>query len=183
MNGSVTVGSSCSHTPRTVSYTHLDVYKRQVAETRDNETGNHIHRTRAYVELLVENLLQQPAQRRRLAPEEWALIWKCAPLHDIGKVGIPDQILLKPGPLDASEFAIMKQHTTLGRDALRAAELRVDTHDPFLRIAAEIVYSHHERWDGSGYPQGLCGEAIPLPARLMAIADVYDCLLYTSRCV
>lgn len=148
-----------------------------VAETRDNETGNHIHRTRAYVEMLVENLLQQPAQRDRMPPEEWALIWKCAPLHDIGKVGIPDQILLKPGKLDASEFEIMKQHTTLGRDALRTAELRVDAHDPFLRIASEIVYSHHERWDGKGYPQGLCGEAIPLPARLMAIADVYDALI------
>ena len=148
-----------------------------IAETRDNETGNHIRRTRAYVRTLIEYLLLQPAQRDRMPPEEWALIAKCAPLHDIGKVGIPDQILLKQGPLDASEFAIMKQHTTLGRDALRAAELRVDAHDPFLRIVSEIVYSHHERWDGTGYPQGLCGEAIPLAARLMAIADVYDALI------
>jgi putative two-component system response regulator len=148
-----------------------------IAETRDNETGNHIRRTRGYVQTLVDALLQQPAQRRRLPLDEWALIGKCAPLHDIGKVGIPDQILLKPGPLDAAEFETMKQHTTLGRNALRMAEQRVDTHSPFLRIASEIVYSHHERWNGTGYPLGLAGEAIPLPARLMAVADVYDALI------
>jgi putative two-component system response regulator len=148
-----------------------------VAETRDHETGNHIHRTRAYVEALIDKLLQQPEQRDRMPAEEWALIWKCAPLHDIGKVGIPDYILLKPGKLDADEFAIMKQHPTLGRDALQVAELRVDAHHPFLRIASEIAYSHHEHWDGSGYPQGLRGEEIPFAARLMALADVYDALI------
>ena len=148
-----------------------------VAETRDDETGDHIRRTRDYVQVLVENLLQQPGERERMPAAEWALIWKCAPLHDIGKVGIPDRILTKRGRLDADEFETMKQHTTLGRDALRAAESRVDAHDPFLRIATEIVYSHHERWNGSGYPQGLRGEAIPFAARLMAIADVYDALI------
>ncbi|KFB67342.1 HD domain-containing phosphohydrolase [Candidatus Accumulibacter vicinus] len=148
-----------------------------IAETRDNETGNHIRRTRAYVRTLVEYFLQQPAQRERMPLEEWGLIWKCAPLHDIGKVGIPDQILLKEGPLDADEFEIMKRHTTLGRNALRAAELGGDTRHPFLRIASEIIYSHHERWNGTGYPEGLCGEDIPFAARLMAIADVYDALI------
>ncbi len=148
-----------------------------IAETRDNETGNHIRRTRAYVRTLVEYLLQQPAQQERMPLEEWGLVWKCAPLHDIGKVGIPDQILLKEGPLDAGEFEIMKRHTTIGRDALLAAELGVDTQHPFLRIASEIIYSHHERWNGTGYPEGLRGDDIPFAARLMAIADVYDALI------
>ncbi|HNC21940.1 HD domain-containing phosphohydrolase [Accumulibacter sp.] len=148
-----------------------------IAETRDNETGNHIRRTRAYVRTLVEYLLQQPAQLERMPIEEWELIWKCAPLHDIGKVGIPDQILLKEGPLDVGEFEIMKRHTTLGRDALREAECGGDTQHPFLRIASEIIYSHHERWNGKGYPEGLSGENIPFAARLMAIADVYDALI------
>lgn len=148
-----------------------------VAETRDNETGNHIHRTRAYVELLCGELSPLASYRGQIAPDDWSLIWKSAPLHDIGKVGIPDQVLLKPGKLDVEEFEIMKRHTTLGRDALNAAASRAPAAGAFLRVATEIAYSHHERWDGSGYPERRAGEDIPLSARLMSVADVYDALI------
>jgi putative two-component system response regulator len=148
-----------------------------IAETRDNETGNHIHRTRAYVELLAGRLGTMKKFRDSAQARDWEMIWKFAPLHDIGKVGIPDSILLKPGALTAEEFGIMKRHTTLGRDALRSAEDRVKTDGAFFRIAIDIAYAHHERWNGSGYPEGLAGEAIPLAARLMAVADVYDALI------
>ncbi len=148
-----------------------------IAETRDNETGNHIYRTSAYVEALAARLALRPEYRGRLEQGDWEKIWKSAPLHDIGKVGIPDHILLKPGPLTAAEFAVMKRHTTLGRDAIRSAEVRAGAEGSFLRMASEIAYSHHERWDGRGYPEGLAGEAIPLPARLMSVADVYDALI------
>lgn len=148
-----------------------------IAETRDNETGNHIHRTRAYVEVLAGLLGKMARFRAEARSREWEMIWKFAPLHDIGKVGIPDSILLKPGPLTTEEFDVMKRHTTLGRDALRLAEDRVKTEGAFFRIAMEIAYSHHERWNGSGYPEGLAGKSIPLAARLMAVADVYDALI------
>ena len=148
-----------------------------IAETRDNETGNHIQRTRAYVKLLCERLQALPAYKNTLSPEYWQMIWKSAPLHDIGKVGIPDQILLKPGKLTADEFSVMKRHPVIGRDALRAAESRMNADGTFLSTAKEITYSHHEFWNGRGYPDGLAGAAIPLSARLMALADVYDALI------
>lgn len=148
-----------------------------IAETRDNETGNHIHRTRAYVALLSGMLSGLPKFRQSMTPDEWERIWKFAPLHDIGKVGIPDRILHKPGKLTDEEFEIMKRHTVLGRNALHEAESRIGTHTDFFRVAKEIAYSHHERWNGGGYPEGLAGEAIPLSARLMAVADVYDALI------
>ena len=105
------------------------------------------------------------------------LLFKSAPLHDIGKVGIPDRILLKPGKLTPEEFEIMKTHTTLGRDAIQHAEEQLGIRVKFLTIAKQIAYSHQEKWDGSGYPLGLSGEEIPLSARLMAVADVYDALI------
>lgn len=145
-----------------------------IAETRDNETGNHIFRTSAYVEIMARRLAGRSSA---LAAREWEMIWKSAPLHDLGKVGIPDSILLKPGKLTSEEFEVMKRHTVLGRDAIRAAEIRVKSDGSFLRIASEIAYGHHERWNGGGYPQGIAGEAIPLSARLMALADVYDALV------
>lgn len=148
-----------------------------IAETRDNETGNHIYRTSAYVELMVRRLAECSSWKDKVSAREWDMIWKSAPLHDIGKVGIPDHILLKPGKLTTEEFGVMKRHTTLGRDAIRAAEVRVKSEGSFLRVASEIAYGHHERWDGKGYPQGLAGRAIPLSARLMALADVYDALI------
>lgn len=148
-----------------------------LAETRDNETGNHIRRTQYYVRCLAERLATYPKFTDYLTPEHIELLFKSAPLHDIGKVGIPDHILLKRGKLTADEFEVMKTHTTLGRDAILVAEQMLETPNSFLRFAREIAYSHQEKWDGSGYPQGLRAEDIPLSARLMAVADVYDALI------
>ena len=148
-----------------------------LAETRDNETGNHIRRTQCYVEILAEQLKTHPRFAPVLTPFYIRLLYKSAPLHDIGKVGIPDNILLKPGRLTPEEFEIMKTHTTLGREAIEHAERSLGTEVAFLKIAKEIAYSHQEKWDGSGYPQGLSGDAIPVSARLMALADVYDALI------
>jgi putative two-component system response regulator len=148
-----------------------------LAETRDNETGNHIQRTRAYVEAMAGRLAVLPKYRDTVSPEQWQMMWRSAPLHDLGKVGIPDSILLKPGKLTAEEFTVMKRHPVIGRDALRAAEYRANAEGSILKVAGEIAYSHHERWDGSGYPEGLSGENIPISARLMALADVYDALV------
>ena len=148
-----------------------------LAETRDIETGNHIRRTSHYVKILAQALQQHPRFADFLTEQNIELIFKSAPLHDIGKVSIPDHILLKPGRFVPEEFDIMKTHTTLGRDAIMAAGRDLGIQVEFLRFAKEIAYSHQEKWDGSGYPQGLVGDAIPISARLMAIADVYDALI------
>ena len=148
-----------------------------LAETRDNETGNHIRRTQHYVRALAKKLQSNGKFARHLDDATINLLFKSAPLHDIGKVGIPDAVLLKPGKLTPEEFEIMKTHTTLGRDAILAAEKTLDTPSSFLHYAREIAYYHQEKWDGSGYPEGLKGEQIPISARLMAIADVYDALI------
>lgn len=148
-----------------------------LAETRDNETGNHIRRTQHYVRVLAETLKDHPRFSATLDEPTRLLMFQSAPLHDIGKIGIPDHILLKPGPLTPEEYEVMKTHTTLGRDALQRAEDRLGTPISFLRIAKEMAYSHQERWNGSGYPEGRKGEAIPVSARLMAVADVYDALI------
>ena len=149
-----------------------------LAETRDNETGSHILRTQHYVRALAEELRHHPRFADFLTDGVIDLLYKSAPLHDIGKVGIPDAILLKPGKLTAEEWEIMKTHATLGSDSLARAEDRLDGDTPsFLRFAREIADAHHEKWDGSGYPRGLKGEEIPVSARLMALADVYDALI------
>ncbi|MRX06675.1 response regulator [Pseudoduganella sp. FT25W] len=148
-----------------------------LAETRDNETGNHIRRTAHYVRTLALQLRDHPRFRAFLTDHVIDLLQKSAPLHDIGKVGIPDRILLKPGRFEGNEFEIMKTHTTLGRDAIVQAERELGLEVEFLKFAKEIAYSHQEKWDGSGYPQGLAGDAIPVSARLMAVADVYDALI------
>jgi putative two-component system response regulator len=148
-----------------------------LAETRDSETGNHIRRTQHYVKALAERLKDHPRFKDYLDDTTIDLLYKSAPLHDIGKVGIPDRILLKPGKLTPEEFEIMKTHTTLGRDAIQAAEDRLGMEVPFLKLAKEIAYSHQEKWDGSGYPEGLSGDDIPISGRLMAVADVYDALV------
>lgn len=148
-----------------------------LAETRDNETGNHIRRTQNYVVILAKELLQSGHYQDELSPESIELLYKSAPLHDIGKVGISDSILLKPGKLSDEEFAMMKSHTTIGREVLRNVESSIDFECDFLKIAIEIAFSHQEKWDGSGYPEGISGYDIPLSARLMAIADVYDALI------
>lgn len=148
-----------------------------LAESRDPETGNHIRRTQHYVRALAEELAKKDKYRDYLQPEVVTALFKSAPLHDIGKVGVPDSILLKPGRLTDEEFEEMKKHTTYGRDAIVAAEGSLGMADNFLLFAKEIAYSHQEKWDGSGYPEGLAGEDIPLSARIMAIADVYDALI------
>ncbi|SCK26575.1 two-component system response regulator [Vogesella sp. LIG4] len=148
-----------------------------LAEARDNETGNHIHRTQHYVKLLAEKLHDHPRFANFLTTETIDLLFESAPLHDIGKIGIPDAILLKPGKLTPEEFEIMKTHTTLGRDAIAKAEQQMAAPSTFLRFAREIAHYHQEKWDGSGYPEGLAGEDIPVSARLMALADVYDALI------
>ena len=148
-----------------------------LAETRDADTGNHIRRTQHYVKALAEALRNHPRFAAVLSGQAIDLLFKSAPLHDIGKGGIPDRILLKPGKLSPEEFDIMKTHTTLGFEAIVQAELSLGATVPFLRTAKEIALSHQEKWDGSGYPQGLSGEAIPVAARLMAVADVYDALI------
>ena len=147
-----------------------------LAETRDPETGGHIRRTQHYVRVLAERLRQEHPAEWVLDDATVELLFLSAPLHDVGKVGVPDHILLKPDRLTDEEFAIMKQHTVYGRDALALAEARLGQNS-FLRLGAEIAYSHHERWDGSGYPLGLKGKDIPAPGRLMALADVYDALI------
>jgi putative two-component system response regulator len=147
-----------------------------LAETRDPETGNHIQRTKRYVQVLLERLMEKNPSYCKCSQEEARLIVKSAPLHDIGKVGIPDHILLKPGRLTATEFAVIRRHTTYGWQALQVAQKRAEA-NTFLQVAANMAYSHHEKWDGTGYPRRLQGEDIPLCGRLMAIADVYDALI------
>lgn len=148
-----------------------------LAELRDNETGNHIRRTQNYVRILATRLSQSPRFAAELSEDTIALLFKSAPLHDVGKVAIPDAILLKPGKLTDDEWTIMKRHAEYGRDALVQAERDLGDAVSFLRYAREIAYGHHEKWDGTGYPQGLSGDAIPLSARIMAVADVYDALI------
>jgi putative two-component system response regulator len=148
-----------------------------MAETRDNETGNHILRTQRYVRRLAEVLRPHPRFTGQLGDGYIQLLFKSAPLHDIGKVGVPDHILLKPGRLTPEEFERMKSHTTIGYESIVRAEKALGTEVEFLRVAKEIALCHHEKWNGSGYPRGLSGDDIPLSARLMAVADVYDALI------
>ncbi len=148
-----------------------------LAEVRDPETGNHLLRTQGYVRTLAEALRTHPRFAPVLTPDFIETLVKSAPLHDIGKVGVPDHILLKPGKLTAEEFTVMKTHARLGRDAIEKAERIGERNIAFLATAKEIANWHHEKWDGSGYPDGLRGDAIPVSARLMALADVFDALI------
>jgi putative two-component system response regulator len=148
-----------------------------LAETRDNDTGNHLRRTQYYVKALAERLKFHPRFASLRVDNAISILFKSAPMHDIGKVGIPDHILQKPGKLTAEEFEIMKTHTTLGHDAIAHAESAHGKPVEFLRVAKEIALYHQEKWDGSGYPEGLAGDTIPTSARLMAVADVYDALI------
>lgn len=148
-----------------------------LAEIRDPETGNHILRTQGYVRELAARLQGHPRFSAVIDHRYIELLTRSAPLHDIGKVGIPDNILLKPGPLDPAEWAVMQTHAALGAMAIERAERDIEDEVGFLALAKEIAHWHHERWDGSGYPDGLRGEAIPLSARLMSVADVFDALI------
>ena len=148
-----------------------------LAETRDPETGNHLRRTQEYVRTLARSLKHHPRFSHYLDERTISQLAQSAPLHDIGKVGIPDHILLKPGKLTPDEWAIMKTHAEIGAEAI--AQAIADSARPveFLQIAQEIARGHHEKWDGSGYPRGLAGDGIPISARLMALADVFDALI------
>jgi putative two-component system response regulator len=159
-----------------------------LAETRDMETGHHIVRTQKYVEMLAAHLVDHPRFRLALAGQQVPMIVKAAPLHDVGKVGIPDAVLLKPDRLDAQEFEVMKTHAAIGAASIgKAMSEAIAFADPgtaeqspaafaYMRVAQEIALTHHEKWDGSGYPAGLSGESIPVSGRLMALADVFDAL-------
>lgn len=149
----------------------------RLAETRDSETGKHLLRTREYMRILARELRPHARFSRFLSDHAVELMSKSAPLHDIGKVGIPDYILLKAGNLDPGEWEIMKTHARLGAEAIEQAERDADQPVEFLAMAKDIAHYHHERWDGKGYPEGLSGDAIPVSARLMAIADVFDALI------
>lgn len=147
-----------------------------LAETRDSDTGYHIMRTQAYVGLLAGRLRTHPRFADILTDKYVQLLVRSAPLHDIGKVGVPDHILMKPGSLTPAEWEVMKTHARLGADAIELVERDIERPVPFLALAKEIARWHHERWDGTGYPDQLVADAIPVSARLMAVADVFDAL-------
>ncbi len=149
-----------------------------LAEFRDTETGNHVRRTQEYMRVLARRMAATGGEAATLDAAAIDAMSKAAPMHDIGKVAVPDRVLLKPGPLDAEEWAVMRTHTLHGAELLRRALDRLgEGAGPMLRYAMQIARSHHERWDGTGYPDALAGTAIPLAARLMAVADVYDALI------
>ena len=149
-----------------------------LAEFRDTDTGNHIHRTQEYVRTLATWMAAQPQAPAELTADNIEALARAAPLHDIGKVAIPDGILLKPGRLSADEWLVMKTHSVHGADLLQRAIDRLgDDAGAMLHYGKQIARHHHERWDGNGYPDGLAGHTIPLSARLMSVADVYDALI------
>lgn len=152
----------------------------RLAEARDEGTGIHLRRTQGYVRILAEGLSEHPRYTEALTKENIEILCKSALLHDIGKIGIPDHILLKTAELTPEERQIVQTHTKLGSDAMELAKRDSGKPVRFLEMAQQIAYYHHEKWDGTGYPVGLAGEAIPIPARLMALADVFDALI-TSR--
>lgn len=146
-------------------------------ETRDSDSDGHIIRVQRYLRVLAQRLSAHPRFAARLNKDYIDDLVRFAPLYDMGTIGIPDRILLKPGPLTPREYEIMQTHTTLAFDAIVRAEQTLGLHADQLQLLKELVHAHQEKWDGTGYPRGLSGEAIPLSARLLAIADVYDALI------
>lgn len=152
----------------------------KLAESRDPETGEHLERMREYCKLLSEQLSRMPKFRSIIDRTFVDNIYAASPLHDIGKVGIDDSVLLKPGPLTDEEWVLMKQHPVIGAETLREVDRQHPGND-FIHTGIDIAEGHHEKWDGSGYPYGLSGESIPLVARILALGDVYDALT-SKRC-
>ncbi len=148
-----------------------------LAETRDSDTGKHVLRVQHYVRALALRLRHHPRFEREFTDLFISQLLMCVPLYDMGTIGIPDRILLKPGRLTPAEYELMKTHTTLAYEALVQAEQTLGLQAEQLQILKDIVYSHQEKWDGSGYPQGLAGDVIPVSARFVAVADVYDALI------
>jgi putative two-component system response regulator len=148
-----------------------------MAELRESDTESHLLRVQHYVGALARKLQSRPAYAAALTPAYVEMLCNCVPLYDLGNVGVPDRILLKPGRLTPDEIAIMRTHTTLGYDAIVRAEKTLARTSPMLEIIKELTLSHQEKWDGNGYPQGLAGQKIPLSARIVALADVYDALI------
>ncbi|OZA16272.1 MAG: hypothetical protein B7Y05_00525 [Polynucleobacter sp. 24-46-87] len=153
---------------------------KSLASARDINTGNHIVRTQKYVKVLAERLKEMGYRSDLLDEKAINAMYRAAPLHDIGKVGIPDNILLKAGPLTSEEWAVMRTHTFIGESVLKASAESLRVRDRVIESAIQIAGGHHEKWDGTGYPRGLSSEDIPLDARIMALADAYDALV-TSR--
>jgi len=148
-----------------------------LAEQRESDSENHLLRVQAYVRALAQTLRGQPAFATLLSDAYIDLLCRSVPLYDMGSIGIPDRILLKPGPLTPDEMTLMRTHPTIGYAAIGRAEQTLGRVSPLLLVAKELALSHHEKWDGSGYPQGLAATQIPVAARIMAIADVYDALI------
>jgi response regulator RpfG family c-di-GMP phosphodiesterase len=146
----------------------------KLAEYRDEGTGTHLERIREYARMIAQEMANS-SNHHDITPEFIDDLYHSSILHDIGKVGVPDAVLLKPGKLTDEEFEVIKRHTVLGGDALQAIESKIEGRS-FLHLGKEIAYNHHEKWDGSGYPRGLKGDGIPLSARIVALADVYDAL-------
>jgi adenylate cyclase len=151
-----------------------------VAESRDPETGAYVKRTQHYVRAIADELAQSGRYMETLTTDYIDLLFASAPLHDIGKVGVPDNILMKPGKLTDEEFGLMKKHAEYGKKIIGSTAVKIEGNN-FLILAGEIASTHHEKWDGSGYPEGLAGGEIPLSGRIMAVADVYDALI-SKRC-
>jgi putative two-component system response regulator len=148
-----------------------------LTETRDSDSDGHILRVQNYLQVLAKRLSPHPRFTARLTEDYIEDLVRSAPLYDMGTIGIPDRILLKPGRLTPREYEIMQTHTTIAYESIVRAEQTLGLHAEQLQLVKELVHSHHEKWDGSGYPRGLSGDAIPVSARLLAIADVYDALI------
>lgn len=149
-----------------------------LAELRESDTESHLLRVQGYVRVLCERLkTRSTALAATLTDDYVDMLVLCVPIYDMGTVGVPDRILLKPGKLTPDELAIMRQHTTLGYEAMVRAETTLKLHSPLLAMAKDVALCHHERWNGAGYPKGLLGPVIPLAARILAVADVYDALI------